>query len=107
MPCQDILSNKEMDREMLMTAEERMAYFQGEKRRSDYQAAAKKEASKGMQFLKLRFLFAVILFVAFLSLDYTGMEVHGIGSERIIQEVVRDLTAEDFQEFYKRFVPIR
>lgn len=90
-----------------MTAEERMAYFQGEKRRSGYEVTAKKENSKGLVLFKLRFFFAVILFVAFLSLDYTGVKVQGIGSERIIQEVVKDLTAEDFQQFYKRFVPIR
>lgn len=51
-----------------MTAEERMALF----------------------FLKLRFMIALILFILFLSLDYTGYEIQGIGSREIIQEVEKD-----------------
>ena len=73
-----------------MTAEERLAYFQGEKRRSNiYQENRSKRNSEKI-FLKIRFFIAVILFVVFLSLDYTGYKIQGIGSEEIIQEVIRD-----------------
>lgn len=89
-----------------MTAEERMAYFQGEKRRSDI-AEGQKEKSRGALLFKLRFFTAVLIFIVFLSFDYTGFKVRGIGSERIVQEVITDLSMEDLQQFYKRFVPVR
>ena len=73
-----------------MTAEERMAYFQGEKRRRAVYQESKNERNNDMIFLKIKFFVAVILFVLFLSLDYTGYKIQGIGSEEIIQEVIRD-----------------
>ena len=73
-----------------MTAEERMAYFQGEKKRSNVYQESRSERNVDMIFLKIKFFVAVILFVLFLSLDYTGYKIQGIGSERIIQEVVTD-----------------
>lgn len=73
-----------------MTAEERMAYFQGEKRRSYFYQENRGERNTEKLFLKIRFFIAAILFIFFLSLDYTGYKIHGIGSERIIQEVITD-----------------
>ena len=73
-----------------MTAEERLAYFQGEKRRSTVYQESKNERNNDMIFLKIKFFIAVILFIVFLSLDYTGYKIQGIGSERIIQEVITD-----------------
>lgn len=73
-----------------MTAEERMAYFQGEKRRNAAILEQKQEKNRDFFFFKLRFIIALILFILFLSLDYTGYEIQGIGSREIIQEVEKD-----------------
>ena len=73
-----------------MTAEERMAYFQGEKRRSNIYQENRSERNPEKLFLKIRFFIAVILVVLFLSLDYAGYKIQGIGSERIIHEVITD-----------------
>ena len=40
--------------------------------------------------IKIKFFVAMVLFICFLSLDYTGYEIKGIGSERIVQEVITD-----------------
>lgn len=82
-----------------MTAEERMAYFQGEKSRNASYGNVKKERNSDSVFLKLKFFIAVLLFIAFLSLDYTGYEIKGIGSERIIQEVITDFDVSKLKEF--------
>lgn len=74
-----------------MTAEERMAYFQGEKRRSPvYQKSAEQGKNYEKIFFKIRLFIAVVLFVTFLSMDYTGCQIRGINSERIITEVTTD-----------------
>ena len=73
-----------------MTAEERLAYFQGEKKRSVIYQTEKEMKGTGGGVFKLKFLLAVILFILFLSLDYTEYEICGIGSERIIHEVITD-----------------
>lgn len=73
-----------------MTAEERLAYFQGEKRRSAVYEAGKVEKKIDIILFKIKFFIAVILFVTFLTLDYTGYEIYGITSERIIQEICSD-----------------
>ena len=73
-----------------MTAEERLAYFQGEKRRSTVYEAGKSERKIDTILFRVKFFIAVILFVAFLTLDYTGYEIYGITSERIIQEICSD-----------------
>lgn len=73
-----------------MTAEERMAYFQGEKQRQPTYHTAKSERNPDLIFLKIKFLICVILFVLFLSLDYTGCKIKGIGSEEIIRQVTTD-----------------
>ena len=73
-----------------MTAEERMAYFQGEKRRRTVYQESKNERNNDMMFLKIKFFVAVILFIAFLSLDYTGYKIQGVGSSEIIHEVTTD-----------------
>lgn len=73
-----------------MTAEERMAYFQGEKRRNAAILEQKQEKNRDLFFFKFRFMIALILFILFLSLDYTGYEIQGIGSREIIQEVEKD-----------------
>ena len=81
-----------------MTAEERMAYFQGEKRRSSYYQNAPKENHTDVIFLKLKFFIAVVLFVIFLSMDYTGYKIEGIGSEEIIQEVTKNFVFPKLEE---------
>ena len=73
-----------------MTAEERLAYFQGEKRRSTNAQNSRKESNLDVIFLKIKFFIAVALFVAFLSLDYTGYQIEGIGSREIVEEVITD-----------------
>ena len=73
-----------------MTAEERLAYFQGEKRRTANVQNSRKETNLDVIFLKIKFFIAVALFVSFLSLDYTGYRIKGIGSEKIVQEVITD-----------------
>ena len=73
-----------------MTAEERLAYFQGEKRRTANVQNSRKETNLDVIFLKIKFFIAVALFVAFLSLDYTGYQIEGIGSREIVEEVITD-----------------
>lgn len=75
-----------------MTAEERLAYFQGEKRRTPVYREQKKEKKFDKILLRFKFFIAVLLFVVFLSLDYTGYEIKGIGSEQIIKEVTKDFS---------------
>ncbi len=72
-----------------MTAEERLAYFQGNKRREPVNQIARKNTVTTL--FKIKFFIAVLLFIGFLSLDYTGYQFHGIGSERIIEEVIKDV----------------
>ena len=74
-----------------MTAEERMAYFQGEKHRSTVHEYGKSERKIDTILFRVKFFIAVILFITFLTLDYTGYEVYAIGSERIVQEVCADI----------------
>ena len=82
-----------------MTAEERLAYFQGEKRRNvTYQTNAQ-DKNRDFILLKIKFFIAVVLFVAFLSLDYTGYEIYGIDSEQIVQEVMKDTSIVDLEQF--------
>ena len=81
-----------------MTAEERMAYFQGEKRRSNVYNARPKEKNWDLIFLKIKFFIAVTLFIMFLSIDYAGYKIHGIGSEEIIQEVTKDFELPKIEE---------
>ena len=54
-----------------MTAEERLAYFQGEKRRNTSYDRGKSEKNMDMILFKIKFVIAVGIFVVFLSLDYT------------------------------------
>lgn len=74
-----------------MTAEERMAYFQGEKRRTAV-PERKGEKNVNIVILKIKFFICVILFILFLSLDYTGKDIRGITST----DIVRAVTADDF-----------
>lgn len=85
-----------------MTAEERLAYFQGEKRRKPVYQTGEKEKNVDVILFKVKFFIAVILFIIFLSLDYTGYKIKGIGSQEIIQEVTKDL--EITKEVYKNFI---
>ena len=73
-----------------MTAEERMAYFQGEKSRSKSSVNTMAQKSPELILLKIKFFIAVILFIFFLSLDYTGYQIHGIGSQQIVEQVIKD-----------------
>lgn len=85
-----------------MTAEERLAYFQGEKRRTANAQNSRKETNLDVIFLKIKFFIAVALFVAFLSLDYTGYQIRGIGSREIVQEVITDF---DLSVVLKNLLP--
>ena len=67
-----------------------MAYFQGEKRRSSPYQSEKNGKNPELIFLKIKFFVAVILFIVFLSLDYTGYKINGIGSAEIIEQVTTD-----------------
>lgn len=80
-----------------MTAEERLAYFQGEKRREAVYQTKKQEKNTMYIFFKIKFFVAVIAFIIFLSLDYTGYKIKGIGSTELIQFVISDF------EFSKKF----
>lgn len=73
-----------------MTAEERLAYFQGEKRRAAVYHNEKSEKNWALIWLKIKFFAAVLLFVVFLSLDYTGYQIQGVGSQEIIRQVTTD-----------------
>ena len=81
-----------------MTAEERMAYFQGEKHRNTNYQTKKSEKNGTAIFLKLKFMIALVIFVVFLSLDYTGYKIHGIGSQEIIQQVITDIEMPQYME---------
>ena len=74
-----------------MTAEERMAYFQGIKHRNNSYPVRSAVKNTELIFLKIKFFISVILFIVFLSMDYTGYKVHGIGAEEIITEVTEDM----------------
>ena len=73
-----------------MTAEERLAYFQGEKRRVSAVIPAKNEKNVMGTMVKIKFIIAVILFIIFLSMDYTGAKFYGIGSTEIVEEFTTD-----------------
>ena len=75
-----------------MTAEERLAYFQGERKRTPAFREQKKEKSYDKVFFKIKFFIALVLFVLFLSMDYTGYDIKGIGSGEIIEMVSNDLS---------------
>ena len=83
-----------------MTAEERMAYFQGEMKRSSMYQTRKNEKNISTIFLKLKFIIALILFVVFLSMDYTGYKIQGMGSQEIVQQVITDLDFSSYMEKY-------
>lgn len=76
-----------------MTAEERMAYFQGEKRRVSV-TETNNEKNGTVLILKIKFFICVILFVLFLSMDYTGADIQGITSTDIIDAVTSDISID-------------
>lgn len=73
-----------------MTAEERLAYFQGEKRRVSAAVPVKNEQNVMRTMVKIRFIITVVLFIIFLSMDYTGTKIYGIGSKEIVEEMTTD-----------------
>lgn len=78
-----------------MTAEERLAYFQGEKRRESFNLTKKQEKNTTVIFLKIKFFITVILFIVFLSMDYTGCKIKGIGSQEIVTMVTSHMEFPD------------
>ena len=70
-----------------MTAEERLAYFQGEKRRETVNFTKNKGKASAYTFFKIKFFITVILLIIFLSLDYTGYKIKEIGSQEIVTMV--------------------
>ena len=84
-----------------MTAEERLAYFQGEKRRNTSYDSGKSEKNMDIILFKIKFVIAVGIFVVFLSLDYTEYKIKGIGSEEIIDMVVTDFDTTYIKKLYE------
>ena len=84
-----------------MTAEERLAYFQGEKRRNTSYDSGKSEKNMDIILFKIKFVIAVGIFVVFLSLDYTEYKIKGIGSEEIIDMVVTDFDTTYLEKLYE------
>ena len=84
-----------------MTAEERLAYFQGEKRRNTSYDSGKSEKNMDIILFKIKFVIAVGIFVVFLSLDYTEYKIKGIGSEEIIAMVVTDFDTTYIKKLYE------
>ena len=84
-----------------MTAEERLAYFQGEKRRNTSYDSGKSEKNMDIILFKIKFVIAVGIFVVFLSLDYTEYKIKGIGSEEIIDMVVTDFDTTYQKKLYE------
>lgn len=76
-----------------MTAEERMAYFQGEKRRVSVRET-NSEKNGTVLVLKMKLLICVVLFILFLSMDYTGITIRGISSGDIVKAVTTDLSPD-------------
>lgn len=73
-----------------MTAEERLAYFQGEKRRNS--SFSKSNARNwNLILFKIKFFLSVLLFIMFLSLDYTGIKINDIGSIEIVEMVTQNI----------------
>lgn len=84
-----------------MTAEERMAYFQGEKRRVSAPARGE-ERKESLLILKIKFLICALLFILFLSLDYTKASIRGITSADIVDTVTGDFTAD--AQFWRKLL---
>ena len=84
-----------------MTAEERLAYFQGEKRREAVNVTKNKGKSSSYNFLKIKFFITAILLIIFLSLDYTGYKIKGIGSQEIVKMVTSHTELSDQIELSK------
>ena len=84
-----------------MTAEERLAYFQGEKRREAVVKNKRQEKNTAFIFLKIKFMITVLIFIVFLSLDYTGYRIKGIGSQEIVKMVTSHTELSDQIELPK------
>lgn len=84
-----------------MTAEERIAYFQGEKKRTSV-SAKNTETNEIFLILKIKFFICTILFVLFLSLDFTEAEIKGITSNDIVNVVTSDF--QDNVQFWRKLL---
>ena len=73
-----------------MTAEERLAYFQGEKRRNS-SFSKSNDRNWNLILFKIKFFLSVLLFIIFLSLDYTGYKINDIGSIEIVEMVTQNI----------------
>lgn len=73
-----------------MTAEERLAYFQGEKRRNS-SLSKSNDRNWNLIWFKIKFFLSVLLFIMFLSLDYTGYKINDIGSIEIVEMVTQNI----------------
>ena len=80
-----------------MTLEERRAYADAQRnKRVITQKRVIKKEKKGFDW---KILIALMLSVVFLSLDYPGHTIRGIGSEEIVREVTTD--SEIFLEYFE------
>ena len=73
--------------------------FSGSKKENIPIKCADKGKKLESDFLKIKFFIAVMIFIIFLSMDYTGYEFYGIGSEKIIKEVTSDIDFSKFTSF--------
>lgn len=77
-----------------MTAEERMAYFYGEKRRGK-ENIKKVASSNEKKSMRVRFFVCMLLFVFFLALDYGDYKIKEIGSREIMKTVREDISGTE------------
>lgn len=88
-----------------MTSEERMKYFQGQKKRVSSRVEQQDHVGSQRKLLKSKIFVLMLLMIAFLSLDYTGYKIQGIGSKEIIHEVTSDFNFKklNFHRFIELF----
>jgi hypothetical protein len=79
-----------------MTSEERMAYYMNQ-RSGKREKISYKQTNTGAK--RIRISLTLLLMIVFLSLDYSGCKIGGIGSEEIIQFVITDFSFENLREF--------
>ena len=80
-----------------MTSEERMKYFQGQRRTGLVQPTKDVRISSRKTAFQSKLSIVILLMILFLSLDYTGYRIKGIGSN----EVVRAVTSNSSWNFGK------
>lgn len=62
------------------------------------------ERNENLLILKIKFFICAVLFVLFLSLDYTGTDVSGITADDIVSAVTADFSAEDCIQLWRKLL---